>query len=152
MDSKGLWHAIGGLAGNAFSAVTSLVTLAIVGVGAGIFFLARGLSERSATAYMVLGATVAIVLIGLGVTITLVIVAFANRITERQELREQQRFRDNVKENLAVMQMTARTQAAQNAMLLKQAREAQRQLPAPENEDIDALVFDDAVFDELEGG
>lgn len=128
-----------------------VMSFVIVGIIGGIFFLAQGISARSATAYLILGALVAIVLIGLGVTITLAIVAFANRITERQELREQQRFRDNVKENLAVMQMTARTQATQNAMLLKQARDAQRQLPAPEGtEDIDALVFDDAVFDELE--
>jgi magnesium-transporting ATPase (P-type) len=129
--------------------VMSFVIVAIIG---GIFFLAQGISARSATAYLILGAIVAIVLIGLGVTITLVIVAFANRITERREMREQARFVDNAKENLAIMQMTAKTQATQNAMLLRQAREAQRQLPAPEGtEDIDALVFDDAVFDELDG-
>lgn len=129
-----------------------VMSFMILGIILGLFALAQGIGARAASAYLILGAIVAIVLIGLGVTITLAIIAFANRITERREMREQARFVDNAKENLAIMQMTARTQSTQNAMLLRQAREAQRQISAPEGtDDIDALVFDDAVFDELEG-
>jgi uncharacterized protein YneF (UPF0154 family) len=129
-----------------------VLSFVIVGIILGLFFLARGISERSATAYLILGGLVTLAILSVGVGLTIGIIWFANRITERRELREQARFVDNAKENLAIMQMTARTQSTQNAMLLRQAREAQRQIPAPEgNEDIDALVFDDAVFDELDG-
>jgi uncharacterized protein YneF (UPF0154 family) len=129
-----------------------VLSFVILGIILGLFFLARGISERSATAYLILGGLVTLAILSVGVGLTIGIIWFANRITERRELREQARFVDNAKENLAIMQMTARTQSTQNAMLLRQAREAQRQIPAPEgSEDIDALVFDDAVFDELDG-
>jgi uncharacterized protein YneF (UPF0154 family) len=129
-----------------------VLSFVILGIIMGLFFLARGIGERSATAYLILGGLVTLGILSVGVGLTIGIIWFANRITERRELREQARFVDNAKENLAIMQMTARTQSTQNAMLLRQAREAQRQIGAPEgNEDIDALVFDDAVFDELDG-
>jgi hypothetical protein len=39
---------------------------------------------------------------------------------------------------------------ALNAMLLKQARETPKALPAGDPLDIDALMMDDSIFDELE--
>lgn len=129
-----------------------VLSFVILGIILGLFALVQGIGQRSATAYLILGGLVTLSILSVGVGLTIGIIWFANRITERREMREQQRFRDNTKENLAVMQMTARTQATQNAMLLRQARETQRQISAPEGtEDIDALVFDDAVFDELDG-
>lgn len=95
---------------------------------------------------VVLGAVVAATLIGLGVILSLVASWAAAK-------REQAHFAANAKENLAIMAAMQRVQNAQNAMLLKQAREAQKMLPQPDGDvlDVDALVFSDDVFAELEG-
>lgn len=129
-----------------------------------VLFLTGGIlaflvSRGSIEALIVSVVLIVLFLLGLGGAAVMAIVLFANRINEQRELREQARFQDNVRENLAIMAATARVQSAQTqaqnsqtAGMLKQIREYRRQLPAPgEDGNIDALVFDDAVFDELEG-
>jgi Flp pilus assembly protein TadB len=128
-------------------------TLAVVLTLGGLFFLARGLAERSSTAYLVLGGLVTLGILVIGVILTVGIISFAYWMQGRSEAKEQARFIANTKENLALMQMTAKAQAAQNNMLLRQAREAQKQLPAPgDTVDMPHIEFDDAIFDELEMG
>ena len=83
-----------------------------------------------------LGLLTAALLIGAGFGISLL---QAHIAAKREELR----FSQNVKENLAIMAKMQSIQNAQNAQLLKQVR----QLPdrvAP------ALTIDDAIFTELE--
>jgi len=129
----------------------TLSTLAAVLALGGLIFLARGLAERSSTAYLVLGGLVTLGILVIGVALTVGIISFAYWMQGRSEAKEQARFIANTRENLALMQMTAKTQATQNNMLLKQAREAQRQLPAPA-EGVPSIEFDEAIFDELEMG
>jgi hypothetical protein len=88
----------------------------------------------------VLGAVI-LILVGWGFS------TLTNAISAR---REQQNFMANVKENLAIMNAMQRVQNRQNAMLLNQAKEAQRALPAGDVWDVDALAMDDSVFEELE--
>lgn len=105
------------------------------------------LTDRGNTAAAVLlGVIGGAILISLGVLITLA----ANWAAAK---REQASFVANARENLAMMQQMQKAQNLQNAMLLKQARETQRMLPGSVEEptDIDALVFEDGVFEELEG-
>jgi hypothetical protein len=129
----------------------TLSTLAIMLALGGLFFLARGLAERSSTAYLVLGGLVTLGILVVGVALTVGIISFAYWMQSRSEATEQARFIANTKENLALMQMTAKTQATQNDMLLRQAREAQRQLPAPGG-DAPSIIYDEGIFDELEMG
>ena len=130
-----------------FNAMT--IGLAIL-AGLGML-LARGISERSPVAYVVLGGIVFMVMAGMGAVFVLFVQWISDRRAERTARIEQDRFQANAKENLALMQATARVQATQNSMLLRQAREAQRALPAPDGDiiDIDALVADDSIFDDL---
>lgn len=132
--------------------VESLGILVFIALGAGAFFLVRGVQSETPAALMTLGALIALGLIALGGAGVLVVLWFAHRWGDRQARREQEDFSLNAKENLALMQATARVQATQNNMLLRQAREVQKALPAPgDSLDLDALVYDDAVFSELEG-
>lgn len=132
--------------------VESLGILAFIGLGAGAFFLVRGVQSESAAALMTLGAVIALGLLALGGAGVLFVLWVAHRWGDRQARQEQENFTLNAKENLALMQATARVQATQNTMLLRQAREAQKALPAPDGDtlDLDALLVDDAVFSELE--
>ncbi len=132
--------------------LTNAITWGILAAVAGIFFLARGIHEHSAVAYVVLGGAIFMIVAGLGAVFVLVVQAIGDRRVEARERREQERFRDNARENLAIMQMTARVQSEQNRMLLHQARETARMLPDNDDViDVDALVADDDVFAELEG-
>lgn len=91
----------------------------------------------------ILVVLVAIGLILLGVAITLAVLNMHYR-------REQARFAQNLQENLAIMSQMQQVQNQQNALLLRQAREAQKALPAGDTFDADALLVDDSVFEELE--
>jgi Na+-transporting methylmalonyl-CoA/oxaloacetate decarboxylase gamma subunit len=127
----------------------TLGTLVAVLALGGLVFLGVGVSKGDPIALVILGG---VVVLGVGlifVGLTIGIIAFANWSQARREIMEQARFRDNTKENLALMQATAKTQSVQNSMLLRQAREAQRQLPAPA-EDTPSIIFDEGIFDELE--
>jgi thiol:disulfide interchange protein len=143
MDTNRLWGFLSSLGQTAI--------LVVLGISVGIFFLIRGLADRSVTAYMILGGMITLAIGLLFVALTIGILFFAHWIQSRQEAREQQRFLANAKEDLAIMAMMQKVQNQQNALLLKQSRDLTRQLPAPNgNESDGGFTFDDAIFDELE--
>jgi len=95
-------------------------------------------------AIAILSALAAVVLILIGV-----LIADVGHIMEAK--REQAAFSANADENLKIISAMQTIQNRQNAMLLRQVREARRSLPAPEDDDaIDALLIDDSIFSELE--
>ncbi|MEM7031586.1 MAG: hypothetical protein AAF629_18645 [Chloroflexota bacterium] len=94
-------------------------------------------TEGNLTAIIILSVLTSILLIGLGVAITLM----ASYISTQ---REQSSFLQNAKENLAILNQIQSVQNAQNSQLLKQVK----QLPDPRQEN--ALIIDDAIFNELE--
>jgi hypothetical protein len=132
--------------------MTFSTLVAVLALG-GLVFLGVGVSRGDPIALVVLGG---VIVLGVGlifVGLTIGIIAFANWTQARIEAREQAQFIANAKQELAFMQATSRVQATQNSMLLKQAREAQRQLPAPgDTVDAPSIEFDEAIFDELEMG
>ena len=124
-----------------------LVILALLISG---YFLVAGLMDGMSVAYVVLGGLVFLLVAGMGGLFVLVVQWMGEAREARRDRREQERFRDNTKENLAILQMTARAQGTQNVMLLRQAREMQRSLPAPADVARDAMIeFDPALFDEM---
>lgn len=122
-----------------------LMALALVG-----YLLYRGIEAGNTIAIVVTTGVVVLSLIAIGVGLTLFILNTASRREERRSLTEQSRWQDNAIENLQIMGSMQKVQNQQNAMLLKQAREAQRALPAPEGDVIEGFVFDPAMFDELD--
>jgi hypothetical protein len=117
-----------------------LITLFIIGLLIWLIAQARQ-GDRAAIAVLAVLVSVILILVGWGFS------TLTNAINNR---REQQRFIDNVRENLTIMEAMQRVQNQQNAMLLKQAKESQKTLPPGDVFDVDALVVDDTVFDELE--
>jgi hypothetical protein len=117
-----------------------LLTLFIIGLLIWLIATARQ-GDPMAIAVLAVVASVILILVGWGFS------TLTNAISAR---REQQNFVANARENLAIMNAMQRVQNQQNAMLLKQARDTQKALPAGDLVDIDALVMDDTVFDELE--
>jgi uncharacterized oligopeptide transporter (OPT) family protein len=147
---------IWGMISDIMTNVILWVILGLIGFG---YLLWHGISERNAIAYMVAGATVFAIIFGLGMLATLIIEAIGERREAARERREAQRFRDNVKENLAYFQMQAKLQQAQAQVnvtqqkaLLEENRSLRRSLPGPNGQvvDIDALTYDDDIFDDLE--
>jgi len=125
--------------------------LLLVGLAGGAFLLYRGLESGNVLAIILTTALVVLTLLGLGAGATLFILNTAARREEKRSLVEQERWRDNAQENIAIMASMQTVQNRQNSMLLKQAREAQRQLPAPEGEVVDlGFQFDEALFDDIE--
>jgi uncharacterized membrane protein len=100
-------------------------------------------TQGNTVSIAILAVLVAILLILLGVGIALAVLNMHYR-------REQGRFAQNTQENLAIIAAVQRVQNEQNAMLLKQARETRKALPAADGFDIDALLVDGSVFEELE--
>lgn len=135
---------------NKSNGIRTILVLVLVGVS--VFFLVRGVEHRDPAAYMTLGAIVALALAALGGIGVLIVLWFAHRIQSDRERAEQNRFIANAQENLAMMSSMQRVQNQQNAMLLKQAKEAQRALPAPDGDtlNVGGFVFEDALFDELD--
>ena len=139
--------------------LTMAMLLILAGMVAGSYFLARGLQDRSPGAFLVLGGLLPLGLGLLFVVLTLTILWFAHWMSERRDRIEAERFRMNVVENQGVLEagfkaqgQAIKTQAAMNAMLLRQARETQRMLPSPEGDAMDAphISFDEAIFSELD--
>lgn len=129
-----------------------LAALGAMGIAGLLAWLVIGLNNREPGAYMVVGGFITLALILVGGGLVLGIMWFAYLMERGRERREQERWSNNARENLDIMQITARGQAIQNQMLLRQAQSLQRALPAPgDNLDVDALVFEDRVFAELEG-
>jgi membrane protein implicated in regulation of membrane protease activity len=159
MDTEALWNAMGGTTKGIVSFMGNAIVIVLVILGAGGYFLWRGIENKSMVAAAIAGALGVMVIGVFFWTLLLGALWLAHTMQARQAEQERQRDLDNTKENLAIMALTAKAQGAQTqvqnaqtAGLLRQVREYQRQLPAPgEQENIDALVFDDAVFDELEG-
>ena len=117
-----------------------LITLFIIGLLIWLIAMARQ-GDRAAIAVLAVLGSVILILVGWGFS------TLTNAINAR---REQQNFMANVRENLAIMNAMQRVQNQQNAMLLKQAKETQKALPAGDVWDVDALAMDDSVFEELE--
>ena len=102
------------------SKVKGFLVLFFLGLLIWLFISAR---NGDTVSIAILAVLVAIVLILLGVGITLAVLNMHYR-------REQARFAQNMQENLAIMSTMQRVQNQQNAMLLKQARETNKVLPA----------------------
>jgi hypothetical protein len=117
-----------------------LLTLFIIGLLVWLIAQARQGDPIAIAVLAVLGSVI-LILVGWGFS------TLTNALNAR---REQQNFMANVRENLAIMNAMQRVQNQQNAMLLKQARETPKALPAGDPLDIDALMMDDSIFDELE--
>jgi sulfite exporter TauE/SafE len=124
------------------SKIKGILVLCLLGF---LLWLYISASKGDTGSIAVLAVFAAVFLILLGVGITLAVLSVHYR-------REQMRFNQNVGENLAIMSKMQQIQNQQNAMLLKQAREVHKALPAGNALDIDALVVDDSVFSELEEG
>ncbi len=122
------------------SKIKGFLVLFLLGFLTWLYLSAR---KGDTASIAILAVLAAIVLILLGVGITLAVLNMHYR-------REQARFAQNLQENLAIMSKMQQVQNQQNSMLLKQAREAQKALPAGDAFDIDALLMDDSVFEELE--
>lgn len=134
-----------------FGWLETLILLSASGIGGLLILLVVGLNKGKPVAFAVVGGLVTLGLILLGGGLVLLIMWFAYLMERGREKREQERWIDNSKENMALMHMTAKAQAQQNQMLLRQGRELARALPSPDDAlDVDALVFDNAIFDELE--
>jgi hypothetical protein len=147
-----LWGAVSDILSNVFL----WGILFLVGFG---YLLWRGISERSAVAYMVLGGIIFAAIAGVGAVAVLIIQAISERREAARERREAVRFRENARENLAYLQMQAKLQQAQAQVhvtqqkaLLEENRSLRRALPGPNGQvvDIDALTYDDDIFDDLE--
>ena len=133
-----------------FPGMDAAIILLLALVAAGLFFLHRGLQNGDDLAVAI--AAIASVIIIQAITLGAVsIMRHMDAEDDRQRfMEEQSRFRDNLAENATLMASLQKSQNAQNAMLLKQAREAQRALPAPENDVIDVgLQFPDDFYSEL---
>jgi hypothetical protein len=130
--------------------VASVIMVAVLAIGFGAFFLVRGLADESPAAFAIVGgmATLALFLLG---TIWLLVVQGIGRKHERnREAATQESFILNAKENLLIMQQTARAQGIQNATLLKQQAAQQRLLPPGGNTTDGELSFDESVFADME--
>lgn len=139
--------------------LSSVLLWAILITTAIAYLLWRGISERSAVAYIALGGILILATTGIGAAAVLIVQAIGERREEARERREQQRFRDNARENLAYLEAQSRlqrgigqVQLVQSKSLLAENRDLRRLLPPANGEvqDIDGLAFDDDVFDELE--
>ena len=97
------------------------------------------------------GSTVAIVALAVLGAVALMVLGALFMLAGAHFLAKQQQkvFLDNAKENLSLMDKMIGVQNRQNAMIMRQTRQA---LPSGQGRpDIDsALQFDDAVFSELE--
>lgn len=130
--------------------LAAVIMLVLVAVGAGVFFLVRGLMNESPAAFAIGGglATLAFFLLG---TVWLLAVQAIGRKHERgREQATQETFILNAKENLAIMQATAKVQGTQNQMLLRQARDTTKMLSAPADEVDGELSFDESVFADMD--
>jgi hypothetical protein len=116
----------------------AFVIVAVLGY---LYWMARQ-GDRASIAILAVLAAVVLILLGVGIAVLFQWMAAR---------REETAFIQNAKENMAIMASMQRVQNAQNVGLLRQAREMQRALPAPEGETIDGLEYDDAVFAELSG-
>lgn len=135
-----------------FSDIGAAVMFALAGLGAGVYLLYRGIEARSPVAYLVLGGLVFMVVAGIGGGAVLFVMRQVVKAEEKRSLVEQGRFRDNAIQDMGIMSAMQKVQNQQNAMLLKQAREAQRSLPAPEGDVIDVAGFQysESLFDDIE--
>lgn len=135
-----------------------LVLLVITGV---VVFLARGIEDGQPMAYSVaiLLWTAFVFAAGVGFTLTIQQVG-ENREARRARI-EQERFRENTQENLALMGAVAKVQTEQaraqgihTSMLQRQARDQQRLLAAGNNGtdeiEVTGFPFDEADFMDLE--
>jgi len=128
----------------------SIVTLlGLVLLLAGGYALYAGVAAGNTLAIVAVTALVVLVLLGTGAGGVLFVLNSAGKAEEKRARREQEVFVLNAQENMAIMHATAKTQATQNTMLLRQARENQRALPAPEVTADLGFQFDEANFLEL---
>lgn len=135
----------------AFGAVAMM---ALVAVGAGVFFLVRGLMNESPAAFAIGGGLATLALFLLGTVWLLTVQAIGRKHERNREQAAQENFVLNAKENLAIMQATARAQGVQNATLLKQQTAQQRLLPAAGGESLDIEAYiglNDSVLNDLDG-
>lgn len=135
-----------------FSPIASVIMLAMVAIGFGIYFLVRGLASNAPAALVSLGVLLTLGLVGLGSLVTLAILWVGSKFVRGREAREQARFVENAKENLAILLATTKVQGTQNTMLLRQARDTQKMITSGNGDTVDAdfLQIDDDVFAELE--
>ena len=122
--------------------------LALAGVAIAGYFLVAGVAAGELVAVVAATVVVVLGLLATGAGGVLVVLNCAGKAEEKRARRDQEVFVLNAQENLAIMHATAKTQATQNSMLLKQAREAQRALPAPEVTDL-GFEFEESSFLEL---
>lgn len=130
--------------------LAAVIMLVLVAVGAGVFFLVRGLMNESPAAFAIGGGLATLALFLLGTVWLLAVQAIGRKHERNREQAAQENFVLNAKENLAIMQATAKVQGTQNQMLLRQARDTTKMLSAPVDEVDGELSFDESVFADMD--
>ncbi|MEE9365474.1 MAG: hypothetical protein V3W44_02210 [Dehalococcoidales bacterium] len=134
------------------SPIASVIMLVLVAIGFAVYFLIRGLMNEAPVAYAIAGGLATLTLFLLGTVWLLAVQSVGRRHERGREQATQETFILNTKENLAIMQATAKVQGTQNQTLLRQARDTTKMLPG--NDDVvveaDFLQIDDDIFAELE--
>jgi hypothetical protein len=122
------------------------MTLVLIGILAGLFFLARGIGAASPVAFVILGGLIFIVVAGVGAAFVLGVQWVGDRREAARDKREQERFRDNTRENLVLMQQMANAQAAQARMLSAHQATLSKALPQPDVVEGDFVAFNPALL------
>ena len=131
---------------SSFKTAMSFVA-AMLGIGS-VAALVSGLLDGAPVAYTVLGGLVFLIVAGLGALVVLLVQWFDEAREARRARREQERFTANQNENLQIMALTAKTQAAQGLALTRQAQ-ATRLLPGG-NAPSDMIDFDPSLFTDVD--
>jgi hypothetical protein len=147
-ENEGKSGCMPGVLGLVGEVLTSAVIWGVLALTAGAYFLYRGLSHGDTTAYAVLGGLLTLALAGIGGGAVLGVLWAGYRFEAGRDRREQARFRDNTRENLALMTAQANAQTAQARMLSSHQAALTRALPDPRAGAIegDFVRFDPALL------
>ena len=125
--------------------VAALAALAVAG-----YFLARGVAAGELVAVVAATVLAVLGLLATGAGAVLFVMGRVVKAEADRSVLEQSRWQDNTAENLQIMGAMQTVQNRHNSMLVKQAREAQRALPAAPAVTADlGFEFDEASFLEL---
>lgn len=135
------------------------VVLVVVTIGIVVFLLAKGIANEEPLAFSIAILMWTVIAFSSGVGFTLTVQQIQENREARRFRQEQEHFRTNTAENLALMGAVAKVQTEQTraqsthtAMLLRQNREQGRLLAPSGNGDAESggFPFDEADFLELE--
>jgi hypothetical protein len=132
------------------------VYMIFVLIGVVVVALALGVKSGDPWAIAISAVLVTLVLVSFGIIISEIVRSRANRQEVERSKVERTRDIDNIKENLALMEMTSRAQLAQGRAqtegwkTVNQEVRAQRLLTDDNDAGVDGFVFDATMFDALD--